>query len=86
MKRIITLLCIALLGLSLLTGCTEPTGMKIGIVDESVAFKDNKATAAGVITTEFLKTFLDFPPRQEPGSFNVDNIIKQMQAARAGNR
>ena len=29
-------------------------------------------SAAAVITTDFLTTFLDYPPRQEPGSFNVD--------------
>lgn len=34
----------------------------------------------------FLKTFLDFPPRQEPGSFNVDKMIEQLEAARAGNK
>jgi len=43
-------------------------------------------SAAAVITQEFLKTFLDFPPRQAPGSFSVDGIIKQLEAARAGNR
>jgi arylsulfatase len=41
-------------------------------------------SAAAVITTDFLQTFLDFPPRQEPGSFSVDNIIKNLQAARSG--
>jgi hypothetical protein len=40
-------------------------------------------SAAAVITTEFMKTFLDFPPRQEPGSFSVDGIIQQLEAARA---
>jgi arylsulfatase len=43
-------------------------------------------SGAAVVTTEFLKSFMDFPPRQEPGSFSVDNIIKQMEEARAGNR
>ncbi|MBW2612737.1 MAG: arylsulfatase [Deltaproteobacteria bacterium] len=43
-------------------------------------------SAAAVITQNFLKTFLDFPPRQEPGSFSVDRIIQQLEAARAGNR
>jgi len=43
-------------------------------------------SGAAVLTTRFLKTFLDFPPRQEPGSFNVDKIIEKLQAARAGNR
>ncbi len=43
-------------------------------------------SAAGVIATEFLKTFLDFPPRQSPGSFSVDKIIEGLEAARAGNK
>jgi arylsulfatase A-like enzyme len=43
-------------------------------------------SAAGVITTDFLKSFLEFPPRQEPGSFSVDKIIKNMEAVRAGNK
>jgi hypothetical protein len=43
-------------------------------------------SAAAVITQEFLKTFLDFPPRQEPGSFSVDGIIRQLEAARAGGK
>ena len=43
-------------------------------------------SAAGVVTTEFLKSFLVFPPRQKPGSFSVEDIIKQMQAARAGGK
>ena len=43
-------------------------------------------SAAGVIATEFLETFLDYPPRQEPGSFNVDKIIESLEAARAGNK
>ncbi|MHC4341187.1 MAG: arylsulfatase, partial [Planctomycetota bacterium] len=43
-------------------------------------------SAAAVLSTEFLKTFLDFPPRQEPGSFSVDKIIEKLEAARAGNK
>ena len=43
-------------------------------------------SAAGVITTDFLKTFLDYPPRQEPGSFTTDAIIRKLEAARAGNK
>jgi hypothetical protein len=39
-----------------------------------------------VLATDFLKTFLDYPPRQAPGSFNVDRIIEQLEAARAGNK
>ena len=40
-------------------------------------------SAAGLIATEFLKTFLDFPPRQEPGSFGVDGILKQLESVRS---
>jgi len=40
-------------------------------------------SAAAVIATDFLKTFLDFPQRQAPGSFNVDNIMNQLEAVRA---
>ena len=43
-------------------------------------------SAAGVIATDFLKTFLDYPPRQTPGSFNVDQIIENLEKARAGNK
>jgi arylsulfatase len=38
-------------------------------------------SAAGVITTNFLQSFLDFPPRQTPGSFSVDGIISKLEAA-----
>jgi hypothetical protein len=43
-------------------------------------------SAAAVITQNFLSTFLDFPPRQQPASFSVDVIIKKLEAARAGDR
>ena len=39
-------------------------------------------SGAQAVTLDFLKTFLDFPPRQEPGSFSVDAIIKQLEEAR----
>ena len=40
-------------------------------------------SAAAVIATDFIKTFQEYPPRQEPGNFSVDNIIKQLEGARA---
>ena len=40
-------------------------------------------SAAAVITTDFLKTFLDHPPRQTPGSFSVDAIIEQLEKTRS---
>ena len=44
-------------------------------------------SGAALVTKDFLKTFLEFPPRQEPGSFSADAIIKQLQATegRMGN-
>jgi hypothetical protein len=29
-----------------------------------------------LIATDFLPTFLDYPPRQSPGSFSVDGILQ----------
>jgi arylsulfatase len=43
-------------------------------------------SAAAVITGRFLETFLDYPPRQTPGSFSVDAIMRSLEAARAGNK
>ncbi len=40
-------------------------------------------SAAAVISTDLMKTFVDFPQRQTPGSFNVDQILEQLEAARA---
>ncbi len=40
-------------------------------------------SGAAVLATDFLTTFLDYPPRQEPGSFSVDGIMTQLEAARA---
>jgi len=36
-----------------------------------------------LIATDLLKTFLDYPQRQAPGSFNVEQILKQLEAARS---
>ena len=71
MKRIITMLCITLLGLMLLVGCTEPAGVKIGVVDEDVAFKDNKAAAAAMAYLQGVGA-----PLQE----KAENAYKAMQA------
>jgi arylsulfatase len=34
---------------------------------------------AQAIVQEFLQTFIDFPPRQTPASFSIDQIMEQMQ-------
>jgi arylsulfatase len=33
---------------------------------------------AQVITKEFLQTFIDFPPRQKPGSFSLDRVMEEL--------
>jgi arylsulfatase A-like enzyme len=40
-------------------------------------------SAAAVLATDFLKTFLDYPQRQQPGNFNVDAIMTQLESVRA---
>ncbi len=41
-------------------------------------------SAAGVITSKWLESFLDYPPRQAPGNFSVDAILAQLENARNG--
>jgi len=36
---------------------------------------------AQVVVRDFLQTFIQFPPRQEPASFSIDKVLKQMEAA-----
>ena len=43
-------------------------------------------SATAVITHNFLKAFMDFPPKQERRSFSVDKMIQQMEAARAAGK
>ena len=40
-------------------------------------------SGAAILATEFLQTFIDYPQRQQPGNFNVDAIMQQLEAARA---
>jgi hypothetical protein len=35
--------------------------------------------AAQALVGEFIGTFKDFPPRQKPQSFNLDQIMEQLQ-------
>ena len=39
-------------------------------------------SGAAIITQNFLKSFLEFPPRQEPGNFNVNGMLEKMKSAR----
>jgi len=61
-------------------------------MDESVGYglwatkRMYAISGAAFVTTNFLKTFLDYPPRQEPGSFNVDKIMEKLEGARSGGK
>jgi arylsulfatase len=39
---------------------------------------------AQAVARQFLETFIDFPPRQTPASFSIDQVLKQMQEAQSG--
>jgi len=39
-------------------------------------------SAAAVLTSKWLESFLNYPPRQAPGNFSVDAILAQMEEAR----
>lgn len=39
---------------------------------------------AQMIVAEFLATFKDFPPRQKPASFTIDQVLEKMQNPHAG--
>jgi arylsulfatase len=39
--------------------------------------------ASQVITKEFIDTFQEFPPREKPAKFNVDEALATLQAAGA---
>ena len=35
----------------------------------------------GIIVQELMKSFKEFPPRQRPGSFNLDQVMEQLKDA-----
>jgi arylsulfatase len=39
---------------------------------------------AQAYVAKFLETFNEFPPRQKPGSFSIDQVMENMQAAAKG--
>jgi arylsulfatase len=39
---------------------------------------------AQAIVGKFLKTFVEYPPRQEPGSFSIDQVLRQLQTGGTG--
>jgi arylsulfatase len=46
-------------------------------------FADNDylALAATAVTSQFLATFKDFPPRQKAASFTIDQVVEKLEAA-----
>jgi arylsulfatase len=40
---------------------------------------DSMAMLGVASVTQFMQTFLEFPPRQEPGSFNVDQVMEDIR-------
>jgi arylsulfatase len=39
---------------------------------------------AQAFVSQFIATFKDFPPRQKPSSFSVDQIMSQLESAHGG--
>ena len=54
--------------------------VSIGWADWSVR-RMYALSGAAVVATEFMKTFQDYPQRQQPGNFNVEVIMYQLEAA-----
>jgi len=44
------------------------------------------ALASSALAEEFAKTFKDFPPRQKPGSFTIDDALAAMASAATGGK
>ena len=40
---------------------------------------DSMAMLGVASVTQFMQSFLEFPPRQEPGSFNVDQVMEDIR-------
>ena len=39
---------------------------------------------AQAYVAKFLESFKEFPPRQKPGSFSIDQVMESIQAAAKG--
>ncbi|HVH26773.1 MAG TPA: hypothetical protein VM818_08440 [Vicinamibacterales bacterium] len=47
-------------------------------------YHDYIALAASIIIVPFLESFKEFPPRQKPGSFSLDQALQRMQEVSSG--
>jgi hypothetical protein len=45
---------------------------------------DYIALAASIIMVPFLESFKEFPPRQKPGSFSLDQALQRIQDSAGG--
>jgi arylsulfatase len=41
---------------------------------------------AGAYVARWLQSFQEFPPRQKPGSFNLDNVMESVTRGSQGNQ
>ena len=41
---------------------------------------------AGPTSARWLQSFKEFPPRQKPGSFNLDNVMNAVTSGNQGNQ
>ena len=41
-------------------------------------------TPAAAFVGQFIATFREFPPRQKPGSFNLDRVLESLQKESSG--
>jgi arylsulfatase len=39
---------------------------------------------AQAYVAKFLETFKEYPPRQKPGSFSIDQVMEKMESAAKG--
>jgi arylsulfatase len=42
--------------------------------------------AAQAFVAQYLETYKEFPPRQKPGSFNLDRVLEHLLEASGGNK
>ncbi len=55
-----------------------------GNYDEWRAQRAFLVLPAVALVSQHLKTYADFPPRQKPGSFNLNNVLEKLQEAGGG--
>ena len=68
-----------------LPGVTATDGVEVG---EALSYCENQRAflivPAQAMVAQFAETFRDFPPRQKPSSFSVDEVMASMSRAHGG--